>query len=98
MSAQAVDGAKRRAGAERASTLGLRALQAGPVLILGVLLVLMAALSPYFLTGRNLATWTKYRGVDPENDYTVTGGGDAPSDFQTVGPATYWIARISLGF
>ncbi|AHG90168.1 TonB-dependent outer membrane protein, SusC/RagA [Gemmatirosa kalamazoonensis] len=50
------------------------------------------------LTGRNLATWTKYRGVDPENDYTVTGGGDAPSDFQTVGPATYWIARISLGF
>ncbi|HEY6886623.1 MAG TPA: ABC transporter permease [Solirubrobacter sp.] len=55
MSAQAVDGAKRRPGAERASTLGLRALQAGPVLILGVLLVLMAALSPYFLTGRNLA-------------------------------------------
>ena len=49
-------------------------------------------------TGRNLHTWTKYSGVDPENDYTVTGGGDAPSDFQTVGPATYWIFRLSLGF
>ena len=50
------------------------------------------------LTGRNLHTWTTYRGVDPENDYTVTDGGDAPADFQTVGPATYWIVRLSLGF
>jgi hypothetical protein len=52
----------------------------------------------FVLTARNLKTWTKYSGVDPENDYTVTGGGDAPSDFQTVGPASYWIARLSLGF
>ena len=49
----------------------------------------------FVLTGRNLKTWTKYSGVDPENDYTVTGGGDAPADFQTVGPATYWIARLT---
>lgn len=55
MSAQAVDGAKRHASVDRASALGLRALQAGPILILGVLLVVMAALSPYFLTTRNLA-------------------------------------------
>jgi ribose transport system permease protein len=40
---------------ERATALGLRALQAGPVLILLVVCVAMAALSPYFLTGRNLA-------------------------------------------
>ena len=36
--------------ADRASALGLRALQAGPLLILVVLLVVMALLSPYFLT------------------------------------------------
>jgi ribose transport system permease protein len=41
--------------ADRAAALGLRALRAGPVLILAVLCVAMAALSPYFLTGRNLA-------------------------------------------
>jgi hypothetical protein len=50
------------------------------------------------LSGRNLKTWTKYRGVDPENDFTATDGGDAPSDFQTLGPATYFTFRISLGF
>jgi len=41
--------------AERATALGLRALQAGPVLILAVLVVVMALLSPYFLTSRNVA-------------------------------------------
>jgi TonB-linked SusC/RagA family outer membrane protein len=50
------------------------------------------------LTGRNLRTWTKYRGVDPENDYQATDGGDVPSDFQTIGPASYYTIRISLGF
>jgi ribose transport system permease protein len=40
---------------DRATALGLRALQAGPVLILLVLCAAMAALSPYFLTGRNLS-------------------------------------------
>lgn len=43
------------AGADRATALGLRALQAGPVLILVVLVVAMALLSPYFLTSRNVA-------------------------------------------
>jgi TonB-linked SusC/RagA family outer membrane protein len=50
------------------------------------------------LSGRNLKTWTKYRGVDPENDFTATDGGDVPSDFQTLGPATYYTIRFSLGF
>ncbi len=40
---------------ERASAVGLRALQAGPVLILLLVGGAMALLSPYFLTGRNLA-------------------------------------------
>lgn len=52
----------------------------------------------FTLAGRNLGTWTKYRGVDPENDYQATDGGDVPSDFQTVGPASYFVARLSLGF
>lgn len=43
------------AGVDRLTALGLRALQAGPVLILVVLVAVMAALSPYFLTSRNVA-------------------------------------------
>ena len=50
------------------------------------------------LTARNLKTWTKYRGVDPENDFQATDGGDVPSDFQTLGPASYYILRFSIGF
>jgi TonB-linked SusC/RagA family outer membrane protein len=49
-------------------------------------------------SGRNLGTWSKYRGIDPENDYTATGGGDVPSDFQTIGLASYWTVRFNLGF
>jgi len=49
-------------------------------------------------SGRNLGTWSKYRGIDPENDYTATGGGDAPSDFQTIGLASYWTLRFNIGF
>jgi len=52
------------------------------------------------VTGRNLGSWTKYRGLDPENDYLVTSTTtrDVPSDFQTAGPASYYILRMSLGF
>jgi len=50
------------------------------------------------VSGRNLYKWTHYRGTDPENDFQVTDGGDIPSDFQTVGPASYYIVRLSLGF
>ena len=38
-------------------------------------------------SGRNLHSWTKYRGTDPESDFTATGGGDAPSEFQTFAAA-----------
>jgi ribose transport system permease protein len=40
---------------DRASALGLRALQGGPLVILVVLFGAMALLSPYFFTSRNLA-------------------------------------------
>ena len=49
-------------------------------------------------SGRNLGTWSKYRGIYPENDYTATGGGDVPSDFQTIGLASYWTVRFNIGF
>ena len=47
---------------------------------------------------RNVAKWTKYRGVDPESDFTATGGGDAPSDFQSFGAPTYFLLRLTLGY
>lgn len=50
------------------------------------------------LAVRNAAKWTNYRGVDPENDYTATTGGDNPSDFQSFGAPTYYILRFSFGF
>ena len=50
------------------------------------------------LSARNLWKWTKYRGVDPESDYTVTDGTDNPSDFQTMGAPTYFILKFNLGF
>jgi hypothetical protein len=49
-------------------------------------------------SARNLATWTNYRGVDPENDYTASDATNTPSDFQTVGPASYFIFRLNVGF
>jgi outer membrane receptor protein involved in Fe transport len=49
-------------------------------------------------SARNLKTWTHYRGVDPESDFAVGNGGDAPSDFQTFAQPTYVIFRLNLGF
>jgi hypothetical protein len=54
-------------------------------------------------SGRNLRVWTKYRGVDPELGFNTTAGtpgagAEAPSEFQTMGPPTYAIFRINLGF
>jgi TonB-linked SusC/RagA family outer membrane protein len=49
-------------------------------------------------SARNLGVLTKYRGVDPETDFTASEGGDTPSDFQTIGPPSYFIFRLNLGF
>jgi len=49
------------------------------------------------VTGRNVARWTDYRGVDPENDYQVTTGADAAGgDFQTLGLPSYYILRVNI--
>ena len=50
------------------------------------------------VTARNLKLWTNYRGTDPESGFNTTQGTDAPSEFQTVGPPSYFITRINIGF
>ena len=52
----------------------------------------------FITSGRNLGLWSKYGGIDPENDFQATAGGDTPSDFQTIGSASYWIVRVNIGF
>jgi len=47
---------------------------------------------------RNIKLWSNYRGSDPESDYTVTGGGDAPNEFQTFAAPTIFQVRLNLGF
>jgi len=47
---------------------------------------------------RNLGLLTKYRGADPESDFTASEGGDSPSEFQTFAAPTYFILRLNLGF
>ena len=60
--------------------------------------VLRSKDASFTFAARNVATWTRYRGVDPENDFTVTDGGNLPQDFQTFGPQSYYILRLNLGF
>ena len=50
------------------------------------------------LSGRNLKLWTKYRGADPESAFNTTSGTDAPSEFQTIAPPSYFIFRFNLGY
>jgi len=50
------------------------------------------------LTGRNLFLSTKYRGTDPESGFNTTSGTEAPSEFQTVGPPSYFIFRVNVGY
>ena len=47
---------------------------------------------------RNLRKWTNYRGSDAESDFTTTGGGDTPSEFQTFAAPTVFQVRLNLGF
>jgi TonB-linked SusC/RagA family outer membrane protein len=58
--------------------------------------VMRASRMSVTVTGRNLATWTSYGGVDPE----VNGNGqsDSPIDFLTQAPVRYWTFRVNLGF
>jgi hypothetical protein len=49
------------------------------------------------IAGRNLHTWTKYRGFDPESNSTP-GGNFSTLDFLTLPPTRSWTARLSLNF
>jgi hypothetical protein len=49
-------------------------------------------------SARNLKVWTAYRGVDPESDYQATVDNNVPSEFQTLGPPTYFIVRLNIVF
>ena len=49
-------------------------------------------------SARNLHLWTKYRGSDPESDFTATGGGDAPNEFQTFASPTIFQLRFNFGY
>ena len=49
------------------------------------------------LTGRNLATWTKYRGADPE----ISQSGQfnfSVADFLSQPPVRYFLARVNVTF
>lgn len=47
-------------------------------------------------TGRNLATWTEYTGIDPE--LNGNGQNDVPIDFLTQPLLTSWAFRVNLSF
>jgi TonB-dependent starch-binding outer membrane protein SusC len=55
----------------------------------------------FTIAGRNLRTWTKYQGVDPEINSTPAAAGSLSqeqSEFFTAGLVRYWTGRIDLTF
>ncbi|MDX1647150.1 MAG: SusC/RagA family TonB-linked outer membrane protein [Longimicrobiales bacterium] len=50
------------------------------------------------LTGRNLATWTDYTGMDPEINWNGSGDNFGISEFLTQPPVRYFTVRVNLGF
>jgi len=48
-------------------------------------------------SARNLHTWTKYTGTDPEAGY-LNGTGDVQQDFSTTAPRTYFLVRANLHY
>jgi outer membrane receptor protein involved in Fe transport len=50
------------------------------------------------VTGRNLATWTDYSGMDPEINSAGAGDNFGISEFLTQPPLRYWTVRFSFGF
>jgi hypothetical protein len=49
-------------------------------------------------SARNVKTWTNYRGVDPETDFTASETSNVPQDFQTVGPPSVFLFRLNVAF
>lgn len=52
----------------------------------------------FTVSGRNLATWTKYTGLDPEINETGGSSNFTQGEFNTQPPVRYWTARIDLSF
>ena len=50
------------------------------------------------LSGRNLRLFTNYRGSDPESGFNTTSGTEAPNEFQTIAPPSYFILRVNVGY
>jgi hypothetical protein len=58
----------------------------------------MSALS-FTIAGRNLRTWTKYQGVDPEINSSPTGTNSlAQEEFFTQALVRYWTGRFDITF
>jgi TonB-dependent starch-binding outer membrane protein SusC len=49
------------------------------------------------IAGRNLKTWTDYKGFDPEVN-SVAGSNFSTSEFLTLPPSRTWTARINVTF
>ncbi len=49
-------------------------------------------------SARNLAIWTDYTGIDPEAEYDVSSGAERGQDFQSLGPPSYFVLRLNVGF
>ncbi len=49
------------------------------------------------LSGRNLKTWTGYKGVDPEVNFAGQSN-FTQADFLTLPPVRYYVARVNLDF
>ncbi len=49
-------------------------------------------------TARNLGFISNYRGTDPETDRLASVDSDAPDDFQTIAPPSYFVLRFNFGF
>ena len=60
--------------------------------------VFRAQSANFVASARNLKHWTKYRGTDPESDFQATVDNDVPSEFQTLGPPTYFVFRFNFIF
>jgi len=50
------------------------------------------------LSGRNLATWTDYSGLDPEINETGGGANFTQGEFNTQPPVRYYTVRLNLAF
>jgi TonB-linked SusC/RagA family outer membrane protein len=53
--------------------------------------------STFVFAARNLKTWSSFTGVDPEQNYGVTGS-EINNDFNTSPPPTYFTFRLNLKY